>query len=73
MNLKDDEDVAITLVAEPGQEIGLATANLIRVEDWDTSYLEQVCTNLEHIFPVSQESLSFPVFFPRIIGFCVYP
>lgn len=46
MHLKDGEDVTVTLIVEPEHEFGLASANLIKMEDWDVSYLQQVSSIL---------------------------
>ncbi|KAL3982290.1 Laminin EGF-like (Domains III and V) family protein [Acanthocheilonema viteae] len=37
-----DEDIEITLTIEPKHEFGLGAVNLIRMKDWDVSYLQQV-------------------------------
>lgn len=42
IHLKNGEDTAITLITEAKHEFGLAAVNLVRIENWDVSYLQQV-------------------------------
>uniref|UniRef100_A0A1I8EZU5 Uncharacterized protein n=3 Tax=Wuchereria bancrofti TaxID=6293 RepID=A0A1I8EZU5_WUCBA len=42
MYLKDEGDVEITLIIGSKHKFGLAAANLIKMEDWDITYLQQV-------------------------------
>ncbi|VDO18093.1 unnamed protein product [Brugia timori] len=42
MHLKDGGDVEITLIVGPKHKFSLAAVNLIKMEDWDITYLQQV-------------------------------